>query len=63
MMTKMFYLCNRFFVSSRNFSTEHVKTVKNSSFFCLNCQIPGVQVKWQPCIYNTDYLVLNVKYS
>ena len=33
------YLYDRFFVSNLNFTTEHVKIVKNSRFF---------QVKWQP---------------
>ena len=70
-MTIFFYLYDSYFESNRNFTTEHVKTVKiqgfskffsdfrtklqiifqnfsNSRIFCLNCQIPGFQVKWQP---------------
>ena len=52
---KIFYLYDRFFVSNRNFTTEHVKIVKNSKFF------PGFwpklsnsrffQVFWQPYRY------------
>ena len=55
MITKKSYLYERFFVSSRNFTTEYVEIVKNSRFFkvlcskfnvflgyfCLNCQILG----------------------
>ena len=46
MMTKKFDLYNRLFVSNRNFTTKHVKIVKNSRFFQV---FPGLQVKWQPC--------------
>ena len=41
MMTKKSYLYDKFFVSSQNFTTKHVKIVKNSRLFCLNSQIPG----------------------
>ena len=33
MMTKFFYLYDRFFDSNRIFTTEHVKIVKISGFF------------------------------
>ena len=55
-MTNFFYLYDKFFVSNRNFTTQHVKIVKNFRFLSLNCQIPGfsrlTQVFWQPC--NSD---------
>ena len=45
MMTKKLHLCNRLFVSNRNFTTKHVKIVKNSRFFkdfCSKFQVfPG----------------------
>ena len=33
MMTKKFYLYDRFFVSNQDFTTKHIKNVKNSRFF------------------------------
>ena len=54
MTTKKTYLYDRFFVSDKNFITEHFKIVQNSrffqvffktyqipGFFYLNCQIPS----------------------
>ena len=57
MVTNFFYLYDRVFESYRNFTTEHVKSVKIQGFsslfskfpkfqvfkgfFCLNCRIPG----------------------
>ena len=62
MMTKKYYLDDRFFVSNQNFTTLHVKVVKNSRFFCLNCQIPDFsmffQVKWQPCNLNKRFILM-----
>ena len=43
-MTKIFYLCDRFFESNRNFTTEHVKIVKVQGFlvtFVQNSTFPG----------------------
>ena len=37
-MTKKFCLNDRLFVSNRNFTTEHIKIVKNSGFLF---KIPG----------------------
>ena len=37
MLTKISYLYDRFFVSYQNFTTEHVKVVKNSRFFSDFC--------------------------
>ena len=64
-MTKDFYLYERFFVSNKNFTTEHRKIIKNSRFFkvffkffqnpgflCLNCRIPGFSMfPGKPCAY------------
>ena len=41
MMTKKFYLHDRFFVSNRNLTTEHIRIIKNSSFFFKISQTPG----------------------
>ena len=52
MMTKIFYLYDKFFDLNQNYTTEHVKIVKIPGFFndfcskfqvffCLNCQIPS----------------------
>ena len=38
-MTKKFCLNDRLFVSNRNFTTEHIKVVKNSGFFVQNSRI------------------------
>ena len=48
MKTKKFYLCDRFSVSNRNFTTEHVKTVR----------IPGFLFKVQgfSSFFQTSYI-------
>ena len=50
-MTKKTYLCDRFFESNQNFTTEHVRNVKNSRFFYAYSRFyhifPGFKVKWQ----------------
>ena len=44
-MTKKIYLYDRFFVSNQNFTTEHVKIVKNSRFFVQNSRFFNVFFK------------------
>ena len=41
MITKMFYIDDRFFESNRNFTTKHVKIVKIPGFLVIFVQIPG----------------------
>ena len=42
MMTKKSYLYDNFFVSNKNFTTEHVKLLKIQGFFQIFC--PKIQV-------------------
>ena len=44
-MTKIFFYYI-YFESNRNFTTEHLKTVKIAGFFS---KFLKFQVKWQPC--------------
>ena len=54
MTTKIFYLYDRFFVSNRTFTTEHVKILGFSRFFVQNsgffAKFLKFQVKWKPLL-------------
>ena len=41
---KKIYLYDRFFVSNQNFSTKHVKIVKNSRFFQAFFKISQIRI-------------------
>ena len=65
---KKFYLQNKFFVSNQNFTTKHVKIVKNSRFFhvffCLNCQIPDIsRLSGNPVYTVTCHLSTNFEHN
>ena len=54
---KTFYFFDRFFVSNQNFTTEHVKIIKNYRFFLC------FQVKWQPCKSINLSLTINTGFN
>ena len=40
----------RFFDQDSRFFSKFLKFQVFLGYFCLNCRIPGFQVKWQPCL-------------
>ena len=50
-------------IKFQNFPCFFFQNFSNSRvFFCLNCQIPGFQVKWQPCLIKSMLLPLLKQY-
>ena len=63
MMTKKSYLFDRFFESIQNFTTEHVKIIKNSRVFVLNFSFLGSFQNFSNSRFFQFYFCLNSKFQ